>query len=576
MRKACEPTLFFSVYLRKDCPHDSTDPRSLVLKQVDAFRDRYGLKPVSQSRYVRASDIDLAELGSSPTNFELVFQAHTQYPQLRVGTYYECLTYAYHDALIVQITITKFSDWVGTFTAGWNELFTSLCSGFDAKALNYALNGALGASAVYWAIAEDGSKPELYSDEIREIAADNNLQKTGTDLGGPLWRCDGPIFANAMDISQDLWMLVTPRSEKNEKEMNRRFWQPYASDPPDFSVVALAQHKIAYERTQHTQERPGLAKARTSLDQRASKLVRLQRNLSRELDELRSHEALEFQQQVAHANASLADYRHFVSLLKELRRTVMINRRIYLINCVALISSIGAKRVAGSIHQEQVAADLLASSQQDEIFGSYLGKLQGFCQQLDSDIDYADSLVERHAATLHSAGEQLRISGERELGEIAHHLSIDSAAVVASVIAVIAVETVLKSPLETTHGIGASAWFLTLFLVVGSFAATQVLSSGGQGKKLERGSLALSGGLLAGFLWSLISGKISGIPTFSDLYHRLLYIVALLDRDLLYIVAVLAGTGLGWFAHRRFQERRNRYKGRRPIEKDGPSEPQLS
>src|ERR1700680_3039534 len=103
MPKAYEPTLFFSVYLRKNPPHDLTDQRFVVLKQIDAFGDRYGLTASSQSRNDRASKIDLAELDRSPATFELAFHAHTQYSC--VGTYYECLAYGYRDALIVQITI---------------------------------------------------------------------------------------------------------------------------------------------------------------------------------------------------------------------------------------------------------------------------------------------------------------------------------------------------------------------------------------------------------------------------------------------------------------------------------------
>jgi hypothetical protein len=541
MHRACEPTLFFFVYLRKDDPHDIIPARALILKQVDAFVASYGLSPVPKSRYPRASEIDFAELGRSLSNFEVVFQAHTEYPQSRVGTYHECLAYVYHDALVVQITITKFSDWVGSFTAGWSELSSSINSVFSAP------NAALGMSAVYWAIAEEAVEPEWYSPEIRELAADCNLQKTETDLGGPLWRCERPIFTDSAEISHDLWMLVTPRSEESEKMVNRRFWQPYSNDPPDFSVVALAQHKIDYERTRYTEERPRLAIARKSLDRRAGNLLELQRNLNRDLDELRSDEALEFQQLLAHANASLADYRHFVSLLKELRRTVAINRRIYLINCVALVSSIGATRIARSLHQEQAASEILGSLQQDEIFGSCLGRLQGFSQQLDSDIDYADSLVERHAATLQSAGEQLRISGERELGEIAHHLSIDSAAVVASVAAIIAVETVLKPSLEREHGISAGPLLFTLFLIAGSFAATQVLSSGGRGKTLERWSSAVSVGLFAVFLWTLIPEAIFSMP--ASLLH------------MLYIVPALAGFWPTWWGHRKLQERGNRRRG---------------
>ena len=70
--------------------------------------------------------------------------------------------------------------------------------------------------------------------------------------------------------------------------------------------------------------------------------------------------------------------------------------------------------------------------------------------------------------------------------EIGHHLSIDSAAVVASVLAVIVVEAILKE-----SKVDWVWWFLALTLVIGSFAAIQVFGR----KSLDRFSVAMTIGL---------------------------------------------------------------------------------
>jgi hypothetical protein len=345
-------------------------------------------------------------------------------------------------------------------------------------------------------------------------------------------------------------MLVTPRQA--EVRVNPRFYQPRLNGPPTFVIVALARHKIAYERAEYLRELEGANCIQDDLDRRVREIVDMQRCFGPELDELRSHSAVEFQRRLAEAGAVLADYSQSVSLFKEIRRTVAVNQSSFLIHSVALISTRGADEVAQSVDQESAAARFLAKSHRDEIFASESSDFQGLCRQLDSEIDYGISLAERYAASLSSARDQLRIAGERELGEIAHHLSIDSAAVVASVIAVIAIEIIIKPAEIHTVQEAIGHWSLALAVVVGSFALTQVLSSGCRGKHLERWSAAIAVGLFGAFLANqyLSGGHLPFLRHF-HLHH------------LHELAALLAGTLAGWFSHLRFREYRLGVMGQR-------------
>lgn len=161
-------------------------------------------------------------------------------------------------------------------------------------------------------------------------------------------------------------MLVTPRQA--EAQVNPRFYQPRLNGPPDFAIVALARHKIVYERTEYLREREGAKQIQDDLERRVREIVDMQRRLGPELDELRSHNAVKFQRKLAEAGTVLADYGQSIGLLKELRRTVVVNQRNFLINSVALISTRGADEVARSVDQDGAAARFLARSHRDEIF----------------------------------------------------------------------------------------------------------------------------------------------------------------------------------------------------------------
>jgi len=260
---------------------------------------------------------------------------------------------------------------------------------------------------------------------------------------------------------------------------------------------------------------------------------------------LLSHEAIGFQRKLAVAGTVLSDYRQSVSILKKLRRTFLVNQRMYLIYSVTLVSERGKHLLANSIDQETAAAKFLATCDHDEIFAAELSRFQGIRNQANSDIDYAMSEIERHQASLQSAGEQLRIAGEREIGEAAHHLSVDSAAVVASIAAVIATETILK-PIEEHPERAIASWFLTAALIVGSFAVTQILSTGCSGKPMERRSLALALGCLGAFLANRFA------------VHLLPPVPAIGAFHLPEVVAFLVSALGGFYVYGQISERRSR------------------
>jgi hypothetical protein len=550
MPAVSDPAIFLSIFLRRDAANSANDGYIQVLHGLDAFINKYGLEPDAQThrRCSRAADIDLIGLAKAPPSFNVLLQCHTEYPKSVRGTYYECLAYTYLDALIFQLMVTKFRDWRGPFRAGWDELADSLRSCFDGIAFADASRTTLGISAVYWAIDSSHSEIGVQKQLFCSIAEAEDLGHTDTDLGAPLWRCERPVFPGCAGIPQDLWMLIAPRSA--EAEVNARFYQPRMDSPPDFAIAALARHKIAYERDEYGRERDGMGQIENELDRRVAEIVDSQRRFGSELEELRSDNALDFQRKLAQAGALLADYGQSIGLLKQLRRTVLVNVSNFLIHSVPLISSHGAEEVALSVDQETAAARALARVHRDEIFCREISAFHFLSREVDSTIDYASSTSERHALSLRSAGDHLRIAGERELGEIAHHLSIDSAAVVASVVAVIASEIIIR-PAETQPAEEAiGSWLLALALVVGSFALTQALSSGFRGRHLERWSVAVAVGLLGAFVANRYLA--TQFPT---------HLLPVLARVRLYhlheLVALALGMLLGWFGHRGFKRYRS-------------------
>src|SRR5205814_7622361 len=81
------------------------------------------------------------------------------------------------------------------------------------------------------------------------------------------------------------------------------------------------------------------------------------------------------------------------------------------------------------------------------------------------------------------------------LGQMAHHLAIDSAAVVASIAAIIGTEIVIKthefSAIPTHENL--SSFFFVISAVSAVFAITVLLSGGGRhGSGLERASIAVA------------------------------------------------------------------------------------
>lgn len=536
---AHDPAIFLFIYLRKPLPNSQQDERISILKNFDAFADKYRLEPSVDTPYRRASEIDLNRLDSALSDFELLVRLSTPSPKPGIGTYYEALAYAYHDVFFLQLTISKYSEWTGSLVTGWNELTASLRDGYDGSDLEAAGRELLGLSLVFWSVTDNDVAIDAYIDNISLIADRNEMRKTTLNFSGELWLSDRKLFESRLTISQKVWLLLTPRSA--EAAVNQRFYQTHPNAPPVFAVVALALHKSEYEWGEYRKEREAMEVARTALDLQVAELVNLQRHLGPELDELRSRKGKSVQRKLAETGAELADYQGRIGLLKELRRTLIINRRTLFINSVALISSTDAAEVMKSIDRETAASAVLSSWGGDEIFGTEAGRVNAMSSQLESDIDYSTSLAERHYRALGAVRDQLQIAGQRDLGEMVHHLSIDSAAVVASVVAVIVVDLAFRED----HHLGLQDWCWVLFFIVGAFAAVQVLSDS-QGKVLERWSVSVTSGLFGAGL-ALRLGL-------ADYTNRIAPKLDELARTrLVVLLAGLSSAFIGWWLHQSLQ-----------------------
>ena len=535
---AHDPAIFLFIYLRRPLPTSQQDTRLNILKKFDTFADKYRLEPSVDTPYRRASEIDLKRLDTALPDFELLVRSSTPWPKSSTGTYYEALAYTYHDVLFLQLTISKYSEWTGSLVAGWDELTTLLREGYDGRDFEVADRELLGLSLVFWTVTDDDVAIDTYNDSISSIADRKGMRKTTPNFGGDLWLSDRKLFESRLTISQKVWLLLTPRSA--EASVNQRFYQTHSNEPPAFAVVALALHKSEYEWEEYRKERAAMEVARTALDLQVAELVNLQRNLGPELDELRSRKGKTVQRKLAKTGAELADYQGRIGLLKELRRTLIINRRTLFINSVALISSTDAAEVTKSIDRETAASAALSRWGKDEIFGTEAGRVNAMSSQLESDIDYNTSLAERHYRALEAVRDQLQIAGQRDMGEMVHHLSIDSAAVVASVVAVIVVDLAFRED----HHLGLQECWV-LFFIVGAFAAVQVLSDS-QGKVLERWSVSVTTGFFGAGL-----GLRLGLVDYTN------RIAPKLDEPaqtwLIALVAGLSSACIGWWLHQSLQ-----------------------
>jgi ppGpp synthetase/RelA/SpoT-type nucleotidyltranferase len=501
-----EPALFFSAYVHKHLPGFLPhDPRLLILEQVDAFAAQYGLAPAGEPwRYARARDVDLVALDRSPPSYQpLVNLSGGDASEL-----HQCLVYAHSDALIVQVVIGRFDPWTGSLAEGWQQLRSGLRGGLDLHFLEKAKHETFGASAVYWAMADE-CEPAAYAAEMCCIMEGRSARCTQTDIGA-LWAADAPTFPEAPSVFQDRWVLVTAGSEEAEAEANRRYNQPHRTGPPSFAIAALARHKVAFEREQYRQALRTLDRMRRTLERRTDWIIDTQRYHGMRLGRLRSDESTEFQEKVTRATNTLADYRQTASLIQDLRRTLAINRANFLIHCSALISAEGVKRVESAERQEEAASEFLRGWQQeqrDEVFSTELGQMQGLCDQVDADIAYSEQLIERHEAALRSGRQQLQIAADRQTAEINGSGAINTGLVVASLAAVVAVELLkVRDFLQREPSVAVN---VLLLAVTGAFSVVLWLAGGDVRPALRRGSFAVATGFLVSALVALAWGDMA-------------------------------------------------------------------
>lgn len=498
-----EPTLFVSFYVHRHLPgFVDVDPRLVLLAGFDEFAIKYSLSPAGSAwPYMRASDIDLVALHRSAPSYQRLVNLRRMVPADGPvsPTLYQALLYTHADALIGQIAISNYDPWSGVLRNGWRDLTNILRAGFSGSALSRASQGVFGISAVYWALGDVDLDAVAFRDEVAFLSQGRALRSSQTDIGH-LWSCDVPVLPDALNIAQRLWILITRRSQWAEEQANKRYSQPRLNGPSDFAVVALADHKFGFESAEYFRERASLERMRETLTRRAQWIVDAQRYHEENLNEVRAPDSIEFQQKLTRAATNVADFSQAVASVKELRRTLHINRDNFLINCPALLSADGATAIASADRQRDAALRFLAdlrAKQQEHIFSTELGRMQNTCDQLDADVEYANLLLERFGASLSSGREQLQIAGERQLGEISHHIAVDTAAVVASLAAIVAVELLkLRGTLEHSPVFAGN---IILLAVTASFAFVQMLTSPFHGKTwLERASFAATGGFIAG------------------------------------------------------------------------------
>jgi hypothetical protein len=507
MRTAREPVLFLSVYLHRQRPETKDDARIPILRQMDEFVGLYKLRVPEDSTALntKASHIDLRAIDWAQGAYLLLFEARAGFSEEHATAGYEAVIYSYHDSIVLQLQITRFQDWQGSLEEGWQQLTSEIRAGFGESIEAAAQSSVFGVSVVYWIISDNNVRPEGYEPDIRGLKG-ASAGRTETDIG-PLWSWEFPFFSGAR-IHQDVWVLATSR--EFEPEVNSRYYQLAPDGPPAFGEVALARHKIFFELAQHGSVRRNLERRARVLEQQTFSFLTRQRRLGSKLDELASDTAIDFEGRLSRATNHLAAYRNRLGQLKELRRTIEVNRRNYLLHCLRLVSAKKLKTVENSRDRERAATEALDSLDNDGVFACDLGIIAQQCQQVDTDIGYSESVADRHTLALRSATDQLRIAGEREIAEMARHMAVDSAAVVASVAALVIIELAERRHFDTARAVLGDArflrsfhslegWFLVAGVILLVYGLTQAFGARFRGAK--PGLKSIVGGAALVFAW---------------------------------------------------------------------------
>ncbi len=506
MQTVREPALFCSIYVHRHLPGFlRRDPRLVLLEMLETFADRHELAPFGTlCPHTRPSEIDLVALHRAPpAHRPLVWLSGPE----GSDPLYEALAYAHADSLVLHLHIGRSDAWCRTLAEGWQELSVDLRSNLDAEALEAAMDRTFGMSVVYWATAVAGDDASVHDASARRLFEPSVARPTETDIGA-LWRCERPLYPELSRLSQDAWLLVTPPGAREESEANRRYANLRGDGPPDFTIVALALHKFAFEWREFADQHEELGRIRRSLDRRAHWILDTQRYYGSQLGELDTRESAEFQEKLARAANSLGDYRGTVSRIKELSRTLWVSRTNFLVHSTALVSADGADRVAAAADQEAAAADLLNDRHghhEEEIFRRELGLMQGKRAQVTADIDYAERLIERYEAAVEAGGERLRMGEVAAAARSASIARVEVAAAVAALAAVVAVELLQLFPDLGARPLVA----INLLLLSATTSFAIVLGLAGVGRirtRVDRGSMCAAAGCVAGAGFALGAG----------------------------------------------------------------------
>jgi hypothetical protein len=415
--------------------------------------------------------------------------------------------YTSQDAFIVQVSIDRQGLWRGALGDGYRMLGgvfdASLTAGSDSRAW-------YGASLTYWAMADDGCEVTAYVDDALALvgrpphptlaSGSQSLRKTRIDHG-VLWH-GAANLPRTPRLSHDAWVLLSPNLPfETQERINARFFAPEAPHVR----ACINQLRFRHYQRELEDDRPDLLREEQKLDDEGLALLRTIEAHSR-LDAPLITE--EFQHEVHQVANRLAWFRSHVSELKRTRRTLHIARRNYVIHAASIVNDGAQLEILGSDSHESAAVRLLTQWKKapdggDENLLADFGEMREVCDQLSTDLEYSDEAIERNRAMLQSSTEQLQMAEHHHLKEISHHMSIDSAAVVASLAAFVAVEALVK-PLDLDHSI----FGLGLVLCVASLAfSVLVWKAKGPNPKtlLERGSIVVTFGVIAATLASALA-----------------------------------------------------------------------
>jgi len=428
---------------------------------------------------------------------------------------FEAVAYRHHDVLVTQVMCSSCA--ALPMREGYSATGEHVLNSFNRLVLEEASATTIGASLFYWQCAPEGTSAATIDDEVSALLADPGQLLARTDVGC-LWLSPDPDFLMAPTVSQDRWVLVT--TPEAAQSALPRFVHGGLGTPP-FVTVSIARHKWRYEMREYEH---GSRLARRT----RAEMADTTRDIASALEEFKGPDlpkpdaTAALQQAVIRAARVSSELQEVVSRFRALQRTLDVNRINFTTHAPTLLSEAGHGIVRGSQRPEESASAYLDAYTDEVLFSRQIADMQRSRQQIDADLDYLDHDIRRNDLARQTAQLQLQlelqVAGQTELREMASLHSVEAAAVVASLIAIVAAEAMKLGGEE--HSIagtnGRLAFNVLLLAAAGSFALVRLFATFNQKKTLiERGSVAVTGGFAVGTVVAWIWGRT--IPLHADI-----------------------------------------------------------